>query len=95
VEQPFAPKFIRRIFDLRLVGDDQEIELVLARSLASSSPIPVEASVTTASLRWDSGIGCLLHARLQDDLDAAVLLVAETLVKLGPLLKRGGVRDDE
>ena len=60
----------------------------LAHSLASSNPIPVEAPVTTASLRCDSGIGCLLHARLQYDLDAAVLLVTECLVKLRPLLSR-------
>ena len=45
--------------------------------------------------RCDSGIGCLLHARLQDNLDAAVLLVTECLVQLRPLLKRGRMSDYE
>src|SRR4051794_37331077 len=65
-----------------------------AHSLASSSPIPLDAPVTTASGRLASSIGCLLHARLQDDLDATVLLVAKCLVEFRTLLERSDVCDD-
>src|SRR3954447_2882231 len=37
----------------------------------------------------------LRGSRLQDDLDAAVLLVAEDLVHFRPVLEGGGMRDDE
>jgi hypothetical protein len=33
--------------------------------------------------------------RFHDDLDASVLFRAKRLVKLGPLFKRGAMRDDE
>src|SRR3954452_2679810 len=70
-------------------------KLFFAHSLASSSPIPVEAPVTTASLRWLSDMDRLLHTGLEDNLDAAVLLVAEGLVEFGSLFERGCVGDDE
>src|SRR3954451_15585333 len=70
-------------------------KLFFAHSLASSRPIPVEAPVTTASLRWLSDMGRLLHTGFEDNLDAAVLLVAESLVELRPLFERSRVSDDE
>src|SRR3954464_15324117 len=36
-----------------------------------------------------------MRSRLQDDLDAAVLLVPESLVQYGALFERGAMRDDE
>src|SRR3954464_15582456 len=36
-----------------------------------------------------------MRSRLQDDLDAAVLLVPESLVQFGALFERGAMRDDE
>src|ERR1700704_843385 len=70
-------------------------KLFFAHSLASSRPIPVEAPVTTASLRWVADMGRLLHAGLEDNLDAAVLLVAKSFVKFRPFFERGRVGDDE
>ena len=70
--------------DLRLIGCDDQIKIIL-----------VEAPVTTASLRWVSDMGRLLHTGLEYDLDAAVLLVAESLVKFRPFFERRGVSDDE
>jgi hypothetical protein len=48
-----------------------------------------------ASLRWVSSMGSLLHTGLKDNLDAAILLVAERRIKLRTLLERGRVCDDE
>src|SRR3954452_17271019 len=36
-----------------------------------------------------------MRSRLQDDLDAAVLLVPESLVQFGALFEGGAMRDDE
>jgi hypothetical protein len=47
--------------------------------ILSRRPISVEAPVTTASLRWVSSMGRLLHSGLKDNLDAAILLVAGLL----------------
>src|SRR3954470_12609604 len=70
-------------------------KLFFAHSLASSSPIPVEAPVTTARLRWVSDMGRLLHTGFEDSLDAAVLLVAESLLELSAVFERGRVSNDE
>ena len=56
--------------------------------------MPVEAPVTTASLRV-SGIDLLplCHAGLQHDFDAAILLFAEGFVEFGTLVETDAVRD--
>jgi hypothetical protein len=54
--------------------------------------VPVDAPVTTASLL--SGMCDLLHAGLEDDLDAAVFLVPN-LIKVRAFFQRGGVGDHE
>src|SRR5712671_6813414 len=73
-----------------------------AHSRANASPMPVEAPVTTARLltlsSMDGLLACdfhgFLHARLEDDLDAAVLLLSKGVVELGSFFERGRMGDD-
>src|SRR4051812_44761289 len=57
--------------------------------------MPVEAPVTTANWRAAASLMCGSSIRFQNDLDAAVLLVPEGLVKLRTFSQRCPMRDHE
>jgi hypothetical protein len=69
---PPAPQFIRSAFNLRLIGCDDQIEIVPRAFFGQLKADASRSTITTASLRWVSSMGRLLHARFENDLDAAV-----------------------
>ena len=70
-------------------GGNQQIKFVLGALPGQLEPDSGRSASDDCKFALRLGIGCLLHARLQYDLDAAVLLVTECLVSSGPFSQDG------